>query len=308
MNNYSVSYNFPNDFLWGINLSDNILRKREDISVLYRIKDKSIQGVCLTLEWADFEPLKNNFEENLIESTRSLLSRIRSHNLEPILIINTATVPQWQNLEHNTKNYFFSSEKYNFVSYLSNAFVPYTNYFGLCISDTAFLSNKETKSELETVQNIREHIISIKNSSKIGIVLSSQIFNNNLRGFRGMIQSSNIRLLKESSADFFGISADGTIYNMLQNIFKDERKPLFILNDKMNSNTNSNNFEDLADKIFDMWHFYQKGWQILGYFTELNIYNEHVFEFFSKTCRNNSLSISSTDENLSEKWMHFLKD
>ena len=67
--------------------------------------------------------------------------------------------------------------------------------------------------------------------------------------------------------------------------------------------------EKITDNLFEIWRFYQKGWQILGYFSDLDVnQNEQAFDFFSKACKTNALELSSDDVNLSEKWLHFLKD
>ena len=89
----TVSYNFPSGFLWGLYLPEDFVKDRGNIPLLYQLRESSIRSVSITLDWADFEPLKNNYEESLIESTRSLLSRIRTQNMESIVILNTAVPP-----------------------------------------------------------------------------------------------------------------------------------------------------------------------------------------------------------------------
>ncbi len=309
MNVYSVSYNFPSGFLWGLTMPQGFALDRGSSPLLYQLRESSIRCLSITLDWADYEPLKNNYEESLIESTRSLLSRIRTQNMESIVIFNTAVIPQWQNLEHGRKKDFFLAEKFNFVTHLANAFVPYTRYIGLCCAESAYGSDREMKAEMEIQNDIRKYIRSLSESVKVGTVLLSPAFGKNSGVFKGLFQSIRGNPLKDSEADFFGISTDETAYSGIQNIFGEERRPLMMLSDRLNFAPPQERTHALADRIYDLWQFYQKGWPIQGYFSDLNLNQDpEALGFFSETVKENALGLSSDDPRLQEKWVKFLKD
>lgn len=309
MNVYSVSYNFPSGFLWGLAMQQGFARDRGNNPLLYQLRESFIRSLSVTLDWADFEPLKNNYEESLIESTRSLLSRIRTQNMESIVILNTAVIPQWQNLERGKKKDFFIAEKFNFVTHLANAFVPYTRYVGLRCSESAYTSDKEMKAEVEIQNDIRKYIRSLSESVKVGTVLLSPAFGKNSGGFRNLFQSIRGNPLKDSEADFFGISTDGTSYTGIQTIFREEPKPLMMLSDRLNLIPPQERTHALVDRIYDLWQFYQKGWPIQGYFSDLDLNQDpEALGFFSEIIKENALELSSDDPRLQEKWVRFLKD
>ena len=309
MNVCSVSYNFPPGFLWGLSMPEDFVKDRGNIPLLYQLRESSIRSVSIRLDWADFEPLKNNYEESLIESTRSLLSRIRTQNMESIVMINTAAIPQWQNLEHGNKKDFFIAEKFNFVTHLANAFVPYTGYFGLCCSESAYSSDREMKAEIDNQNAIRKYIRSLSESIKVGMILLSPAFGKNSSRIRGLFQSIHRNPLKDSEADFLGISTDETAYAGIQNIFGEDRKPLLILSDRLNLIPPQERTDALVDKIYGLWQFYQKGWPVQGYFSDLDVNGDpETRGFFSETIKENALGLSSDDTRLSEKWIRFLKD
>ena len=305
----SVSYNFPPGFLWGLSLPEDFVKDRGNIPLLYQLRESSIRSISITLDWADFEPLKNNYEESLIESTRSLLSRIRTQNMESIVILNTAVPPQWQNLEHSDKKDYFIAEKFNFVTHLANAFVPYTGYFGLCCSESAYTSDREMKAEIENQNAIRKYIRSLSESKKVGLILLSPSFGKNSGRIRGLFQSIRRNPLKDSEADFLGISTDETAYAGIQNIFGEDRKPLLMLSDRLNLIPPQERTNALVDKIYDLWQFYQKGWPVQGYFSDFDINGDpETRGFFAETIKENALGLSSDDPRLSDKWIRFLKD
>ena len=87
MSIYSASYNFPQGFLWGIVTPDSFYSEKTNNVTLFSLKEKGIKAIFLTLKWADFEPLKNNYEESLIDDVRTLLSRNgRTLNMNPTKI------------------------------------------------------------------------------------------------------------------------------------------------------------------------------------------------------------------------------
>ena len=305
----SVSYNFPPGFLWGLSLPEDFVKDRGNNPLLYQLRESSVRSVSITLDWADFEPLKNNYEESLIESTRSLLSRIRTQNMESIVILNTAVIPQWQNLEHGNKKDYFIAEKFNFVTHLANAFVPYTGYFGLCCSESAYTSDREMKAEIENQNAVRKYIRSLSESKKVGTILLSSSFGKNSGRIRGLFQAIRGNPLKDSEADFLGISTDETAYEGIQNIFGEDRKPLLMLSDRLNLTPPQERTNALVDKIYDLWQFYQKGWPVQGYFSDLDVNGDpETAGFFSEIIKQNALGLSSGDPRLPEKWIRFLKD
>ncbi|MBR0197686.1 MAG: hypothetical protein IJQ34_06105, partial [Kiritimatiellae bacterium] len=59
----------------------------------------------------------------------------------------------------------------------------------------------------------------------------------------------------------------------------------------------------------DLWQFYQKGWPIQGYFSDLNLSQDtETLGFFSEIVKANALGLSSDDPRLPEKWIRFLKE
>lgn len=309
MSTYSASYNFPQEFLWGIAAPDGFITDRSNNVTLFSLREKDIKALSITLRWADFEPLKNNYAEPLIDSVRNLLSRIRSQNIEPLIILNLSAVPQWQNLEHKPQKDHFAAEKFNFATHLANALIPYTNYFAIDISGNAFFRGKDFTADIETHLSVRKYILSLSNSVKVGTIFSPQRFQKKRGGIRSLFQPKSTGLLQNSEMDFFGITADDTAYEGIQNLLKEARKPLFIYSDELSKHPPSERADILADKIFDSWHFYQKGWPLLGFFSGLNLNEDtQALEIFTSASKNNAFQISTENENLPEKWIRLLKD
>ena len=309
MSIYSASYNFPQGFLWGIVTPDSFYSEKTNNVTLFSLKEKGIKAIFLTLKWADFEPLKNNYEESLIDDVRTLLSRTRRQNIEPLIMLDMAAVPQWQNLEHEPHKDFFSAEKFNFATHIANALLPYSNYFGMYISENALFPGKGFSSDLEIHNSVRNYILSISESAKVGTILAPQSFQKKGAGLRGLFQSWSANPLKNSEMDFFGISADEISFEGIQNIMKETRKPLFIFKEDIAKIPPAVRADALADKIYDSWHFYQKGWPLLGFFAALDPNEDsRAMVLFTETSNKNAFEISTENENLPEKWIRLLKD
>lgn len=305
----SVSYNFPAGFLWGITGNYDYFAGRDNYSMLFHLKDQSIDSICITLNWADFEPLKNNYDEARIDNVRTFLSRAHNQNIKPIILLDIGTVPQWQNLEKTEKNYSFSQERYNFTAYLANVLIPYTKIIGLICSEEALYSIKILSAELEAHKEIRKYIRSISEQINVGTVLPASIDKKANHGIRLIPRKLHLEPLKNTEMDFVGLPAKLEIQNALQNIFDKERVPLVYFTDRLNISPPTKRFDELLEKIYNIWHTYQHGWPVMGYFSEIDINTMGPeTELLINTSKKNSLELSTENLNISEKWIHFLKD
>lgn len=309
MNTISASYNFPAGFLWGISADDEIISSRDYYSFLYGLKENFIGAVTVNLKWADFEPLKNNYNEMMIESVRNLFARINNQNIEPVVILDIGNIPQWQNLEKNQRKGTFSEERYNFSVLIANAIIPYTKFLGLCLSEASMYSNKLLQSEINTHQNIRNFIHSVSEQVKVGTIIPNGVFGRKHNSFLNITKRPQIHGIQRAEIDFVGISADDQARNAVANTYKENRIPLMIISDNLRSDPPESRLDELTEKIYNVWRFYMKGWEIIGYISETDISSDSMEKtFFINTCRNNSFEISTDNPNLSEKWIRFLKD
>lgn len=309
MSNFSVSYNFPGGFLWGSTLRDDTLFLKENAPYLYQLKENNINAISVFLNWADYEPLKNNYDESLIDATRGFFSRLNTQNITPIAIFDLSEIPHWQNLERSRKNDTYSQEKLTFSKYLANAIVPYTKYFGFLISAKTASSQRLFETDLKTISEIRDHIRSVNDQTQTGIVFHADSFSNKGSFLSQILNKPGISGLKTSDIDFIGINTDPEMIKQIQTVFGEERKPLLVYSDQLSLKPNNLRTETLITNIYEMWYIYQKGWPILGYFSDIDISeNSTLKELFSTISKTNALELSAADPELPEKWIRFLKD
>ena len=309
MSSYAVSYNFHPDFMWGTSVNGQFLLDKANSAYLYQLKDNGINSIVITLTWSDYEPLKNNYNELLIDSTRALLSRIHNLNIEPIIILDNSEIPQWQNLEKRNKNETFSTERYNYSIHLAETLIPYTNIIGIKCSYDAMYSNKQLSSETEAIQDTRKYIQSVSEQVKTGLIIPSDIFRKKKNSFLFIPKSVNINSIKGSEFDFIGINSDPATADLIKNTFQKSKAELMIYSDGVRSTAPHTINDMIIDNIYNIWMHYQQGWKIIGYFSEIDLNSETPEKnTFKKVCNSNSLELSTDNEELPEKWVRFLKD
>ena len=307
MNIYSAAYNFPSDFLWGISTQEDFAAGKGNPSLLYQLKENAVDAVSVYLKWPDYEPLKGNYDEALIDSTRSLFTRIHTQNLEIALILDLGEVPHWQNLE-KTQNNDFSDERYHFALHLADALVPYVNYIGLRCSDAALYNPRLLRPELDVHQDIHNYVQTLSEQVMVGTVIPRDTFRKK-SSVRNIFRQLQLQLLKSAKMDFLGLSAENASEETIKTVYEKTRIPLLYYTDNLHFSSPESQMEDLIEKIYGMWHFYQKGWPILGYFSETDILTESpAKEVYTNCCRRNSLELSTENPNLPAKWVRFLKD
>lgn len=309
MNNYSVSYNFPSSFQWGLNAGNDFLSDRINDAYLFRLKDHGIKSVVIHINWAEYEPATNQYDEKLIEATRSLLSRIRARNIEPVIILGTDEVPQWQGPDARAKDHPFTAEKFNFATHLVNAFASYAKFFGIVFPGGALFSKKQMQESAEVFNDIRNYIHSLSDAAKTGAVLFSADYFPKNQGIRQLLARNQMNMLKEIESDFWGIPADERSISGFEQILDDKRDPILFLTDHLKQIPDFDRGDRIIDILFHVWQFYQRGWPVLGYHSDLDHYSESAESIlYASCCKNNALGISTEDPYLPGKWIQFLKD
>ena len=302
MSTYSASYTFPADFLWGIVPREDILSDKENYSYLFSLQENRIGAIRISISWAKCEPLKGNFDEIYIESIRSLLSRIRERHIAPLVILNTEEAPGWKNLDHPEKEDF--SDEYKFSVHLIEALIPYTNHIGMMCPKGSLLDRNRLERKLSVLQEITAYIRKLSGTARSGLILTS-VFS----GSGSLLDQFRYRFLKKLETDFVGISTEDSSLIQMRSIFGDTRKAVMFLSDGLNNAEPADKTELLADKLHGAWQFYQEGWPIMGFFSNIEIEPEEgAFKLYTNACRNNAFRISTDMPYLPEKWLRFLKD
>lgn len=302
MSTYSASYTFPAEFIWGIIPDDDILSDKENYSYLFSLQENRIRALRISVPWSKCEPLSGNFDEVYIESLRLLLSRLRERNIAPLVLLNTGEVPGWKNLDHPEKDDF--SDEYNFSIHLIDALIPYTDHFGMICPKGTILSRNRLNAKLRVIQEITDHIHSVSDTKKTGLILTSVFLESS-----GLLDRFRHGFLRNTEADFLGIdTAEGTLKKM-STVFADERKAVMFLTDRLNEFSGEEKTEILTDSLYRVWQFYQEGWPVLGYFSRIGIEpDQPASELYADTCRKNAFTISTDMPYLPDKWQRFLKD
>ncbi len=302
MNPYSVSCIFPDNFLWGCVSEENFFQDKENYAYIFKLKEHHINAILLSIPWSKCVPLKGNFDEVFIESIRSLLSKIRGQNIEPILILDTNDIPVWQNLDHPDKRDY--EDENNFLVHLSDVLIPYANYFTLICPENNLFSRGRFSTKLTIVNNVIKHIHSLSETAKAGLRISSSIEKSGK-----WFLHPQYEFLKRVDCDYLGIPADKSSMQSVQNVFGTERKPILFLTDDLNTIQEEDRIGLLADKLFDTWQFYQKGWPIIGFFSETELNNNSPeYKLYINSCQKNAFEISTQMNYLPDKWIQFLKD
>lgn len=302
MKTYAASFIFPDDFLWGIVPDDSFLTNKESYSAIYGLKEKQVRSILIDVPWDRCEPLKGSFDESFLENIRTLLARIRGENIEPFVVLNTRKLPGWQNLEKNAEA--DPGDVYHVAVHIADALIPYTNFFGTFCPKGSLFSRNILNEKLSVLADIRGHIHSLSESAKCGIILSEVLAEKGK-----LFMQLRYDFLKKIETDFLGLPASDAMTGQLTEIFGEERRPVIFINDGLKSISAAERPEILTDKLYKVWHFYQKGWPVIGYFSETEpgsgSPDTSLYEFFSKK---NAFEISTDMDGLPEKWKLFLKD
>ena len=306
---YTASYNFPQGFLWGIRPGKNLFSDSEIYAYLFELKKNNIQAVSIQIPWADFEPLKNNYDEKRIDDIRLLLTRIHNQNIEPVIILDIGDVPQWQNLEKQSKKNNFIEDRYNFSVHLINSLVTYANFFVLSLSYKSITSSRQMQIELQTHKEIRDYLHSLSENKFAGTAIPSIASIKRGGGFRNLFERIQMTEIKSIQTDFLAIHADTSSFGEIQSVFGEKRIPLLFFSKDLKGIAPNDKAEKIMDQLYDIWQIYQKGWPLIGLFSEIemNVSSEEK-TLYANSCKNNAFEISTENQNLPDKWVRFLKD
>ena len=306
---YSASYNYPPGFLWGISPGKDFISDPENYTYLFDLQETGIKAISIYIPWAEFEPLKGNYDEKRIDAVRLLLSRIRSRNIEPVVILDVGEIPQWQNLEKSGKNEGFIEERYQFAANLIDASATYTNYFAVSCSFSSLSSGKQMQAELRMHKAICDYLHSISENKFAGTVIPSITAAKKRGGFRNLFGRIQLSALKSNESDFIAIHMDNDSFRDVQSALEGKKEPILFLYEGLKTAAPNEKSNDLMDKLFDIWQIYQRGWRVLGLLSEMDIKApSKEKELYAISSKNNAFEISTENPELPEKWVRFLKD
>jgi len=309
MNTISVSYNFPTGFLWGSTPPEDALSETNNSAYLFRLQEKSVRALIIEIKWARCEPLKEQFDEGYIESRRSLLARIKSRNIEPVVILDSREFPQWMNLNHPGRSGSEAAEAYPFYVHLTDALLPYTNFIGLHAPQQGLFNGARVRTAMDVFRQTADHIHELSENTKAGLILPRDFGTEKASGVDRLFGRNEYHYLRKAEADFLGLPAGQTATAGIRSVLGENRIPLMFITDRLRSGNEEDRFEILADTLYDIWQLYQQGIRVLGYFSETDFNSDspdtNLYEF---SCKNNSLKLSTDMPELPEKWIRFLKD
>lgn len=306
---YSATYNFPPGFLWGISPDKKFFSDSGIYAYLFELKENNIQAVSIQIPWAEFEPLKNNYDEKRIDTVRRLLTRIHSQNIEPVITLDFREVPNWQNLEKQSKNKTFIDERYNFAIHVINALATYTNYFILPLSDKSLTSPKQLQIELQNHKDIRNYLNSLSENKYVGTAIPSIASIKKRGGIRNLFEHLQLSEIKSMRTDFLAIHAETVSICEIQSVFGEKKIPLLFLFNDLKGIAQNDKAEILMNKLYDIWQIYQKGWPLIGLFSEIEINSSSEEKIlYANSSKINAFEISTENPNLPDKWVRFLKD
>ena len=306
---YSASYNYPPGFLWGISPGKDFVSDPENYTWLFDLQETGIKAISVYIQWSEFEPLKENYDEKRIDNARLLLSRIRSRNIEPIVILDVGEIPHWQNLEKSGKNADFNDERCQFAEHLIDAFATYTNYFAVSCSYSSLSSGKHMQAELRMHKAVCDYLHSISEHKFAGTAIPSISAAKKSGGFRNIFSRIQLTALKSNESDFIAIYSDNDSFSEVQSSLSGKKEPILFLSDGLNTTAPDERSNVLMDKLYDIWQIYQKGWRVLGLLSEMDIKTpSKEKELYAISSKKNAFEISTEDPDLPEKWVRFLKD
>lgn len=309
MNTITVSYNYPVDFLWGINPEEDTLSDMNNSSYLFKLQEKKVTALLLNVKWARCEPLKGQFDEVYIESLRSLLARIKNRNIQSIVILNGLEIPIWKNLDHPRKSGSEFNDTAPFYEHLAEALFPYTNYFGIYCPRQTLFNHKMIDQAIADFQRTADIIHSLSEKSKAGLILPDSFGQNHSSKLKQLYTKNDYHYLRNAEIDFLGLPANRNISDQIQSLLGNFHKPLIFISNRLRNTFTNNKSEPLADILYEIWRMYQKGWKIIGYLSETEITSDSPdAELYEVSCKNNALKLSTDMSFLSEKWIRFLKD
>ncbi len=302
MSRHSASFNFPAGFFWGIVPYEGFSSDKDNLSYLFDLQEKNIKSVLVNVPWAACEPLKGHYDEEYIEILRTMLTRIHGRNISPVVIINTDVLPGWQNLDHPKKK--DQDDAYNFSIHIAEALCPYTNLFGLICPRGSLFNRSSINSAVRLINDVSTYIHNLSDTAKTILVLNSA-----LSAKDEWLDLIRYRFIKNIETDYLGPNADEDAFKKIQSLFRDEHKPIMVLSDGLRAVIPEMRSESLADKLYSVWRFYQTGWPVLGFFSEMDVTETAPESFlYANSCKNNSFEISDNMPYLPGKWQKFLKD
>lgn len=306
---YSASYNYPSGFLWGISPGKDFVSDPENYTWLFDLQETGIKAISICIPWAEYEPLKGNYDEKRIETARLLLTRIRNRNIEPVVMLDVGEIPHWQNLEKSGKKEGFIEERYKFSAHLIDAFATYAKYFAISFSYSSLSSGKHMQAELRMHKEICEYLHSISDKKLAGTAIPSIASARKKGGFRNLFGRIQLTALKSIETDFIAIHADNDSFKEVQSSLEGKKEPILFLSDGLKAAAPEQKSEILMDKLYDIWQIYQKGWHVLGLLSEIDIKApSKEKELYAISSKNNAFEISTDNPYLPEKWVRFLKD
>ena len=305
MKTITASYNFPPEFLWGIDPGKNLSEDPGNTAFLFQLRENNVNALLLKIPWNKCEPLKGHFDEAYIESLRSFLGRVKTRGIEPVIIPDTTQIPAWQNLDPG-RNDEESSGFDSFYRYLIEISIPYAKYYGIYCPRGSLFKKKTIHQALGRFTELSAYVHSISDRVKVGLVLPDEFGEKKSSGW---IMKNEYDFLRTAEADFLGLRADENVYAALRSVFGSGRKPVMILSDGTVENPDQETEDLTADNLYTYWRFYQEGWPILGYFSGADLpSDQNSHNLYAVCCKNNAFRISTDMPGLSEKWLRFLKD
>ena len=302
MNSHSASFNFPPGFLWGIVPYDGFVSDKENFPYIFDLQEKQIKSVLINIPWAACEPLKGHYDEEYIETLRTLLVRIQGRNISPVVILNTKELPAWQNLDHPKKR--DRNDIYNFAVHIAEALCPYTKFFGLISPKGSLFEQSRLNSETELLNDIISRIHELSESAKTVLVLNSLLLAKD-----EWLDRIRYRFIGKISADYLGVEADENAFKTIMSLFGGDHKPIMVLTDSLKTVPPDKRSEILADKLYSVWRFYQSGWPVSAFFSETAITERSDDSLlYENSSINNAFIISDDLPYLPVKWQQFLKD
>ncbi len=302
MNIHSASYNFPPDFLWGIVPYDGFVSDKDNFPYIFAMQEKNIKAVSVNISRALCEPLKGQYNEEYIETIRTLLIRISGRNISPVCILNTNDAPAWQNLDHPGSD--DRDAEYKFMAHVAEVISPYTKFFGLLCPRGSIFSRSRLTTGVELITNICGYIHSLSDTAKTILVIDPQLSMKD-----EWLDHIRYRFIKDLPVDYLGLEADESTFKAVCAIQGDDHKPVMILSDGLNREIPEKRSGVLADKLYSSWRFYQTGWPLLGFFSETDITKEsNELKLYANSSSNNAFAISNDMPYLPVKWQEFLED
>ena len=304
MKEFNASYNFPNGFLWGILPEDPLLSSRDSGSLARMMKDSNHNAAFLNLSWGNLQTGVNSFDEIKIGTIRSILSRYRTMNIETLICLDNSVIPSVLSAEKGNTS-ALQNAFYNFSIHIIDAVLPYTQYLSILKLLPSGGFQKDVQRKLFT--DIRNYVISASDKTKTGVTIDRT--SGKPSGFKKLFSRQEHIHTNISEAEFSVLVIDGPVAENAHYLSQAGRVPVLTLNRYYTNLPADRKKDSLLEDIFELWQCYQKGINIAGYFPDMNINKSGPMnDLYSSVCKKNALKISTSDPDLTEKWIRFLKD